>query len=92
MHILKEYEPDIRGKGPSNFFGYIVFGFTDLDIVILETMYSDNATYIFKASDYEQNAIKDKQTVLTNKIMLKRFYHYDNWEQKIRTYLEGLRK
>lgn len=92
LHILKEYEPDIRGKGPSNFFGYIVFGFTDLDIVVLETMYSDNATYIFKASDYEQNAIKDKQTVLTNKIMLRRFYHYDNWEQQIRTYMEELKK
>lgn len=90
--ILKEYEPDIRGKGPSNFFGYIVFGFTDLGIVVLETMYSDNATYIFNASDYEKNAIKDKQTVLTNKIMLRRFYHYDNWERQIRTYLEELKK
>lgn len=92
LHVLKEYEPDIRGKGPSNFFGYIAFGFTDLDIVVLETMYSENATYIFKAGDYEKNAIKDKQTVLTNKIMLKRLCHYDNWEQQIRAYLEELKK
>ncbi len=87
LHILKEFEPDIRGKGPSNFFGYIVFGFTDLDIVLLETMYADNATYVFKLADYEANVIKDKQTVLKEKTLLKRFYHYDNWEQSIRAYL-----
>lgn len=92
LHILKEYEPDIRGKGPSNFFGYIVFGFTDLDIVVLETMYSDNATYIFSARDYEKNALKDKQTVLSNKIMLKRLYHNDNWEQQIRMYFDKLKE
>lgn len=92
LHVLKEYEPDIRGKGPNNFFGYIVFGFTELDIVVLETMYSDNATYIFKARDYEKNAIKDKQTVLSNKTMLKRLYHHDNWEHQMRTYLDKLRE
>lgn len=91
LHILKEYKPDIRGKGPSNFFGYIVFGFSDLGIVILETMYADNATYIFNASDYEANAIKDKQTVLKNKTMLKRIYHYNDWENRIREYLESLK-
>lgn len=92
LHILKEFGPDIRGKGPSNFFGYIVFGFTDLGVVILETMYADNATYIFKTKDYEEKAIKDKQTVLKEKMMLKRFYHYDDWENKIRNYLETLKK
>ena len=91
LHILKAFQPDIRGKGPSNFFGYIVFGFSDLGIAILETMYSDNATYIFKMSDYEANAIKDKQTVLKNKVMLKRIYHYDDWENRITEYLDGLK-
>lgn len=91
LQVLKNYNPDIRGKGPSNFFGYIVFGFSDLRIVILETMYADNATYIFKINDYEANAIRDKQTVLKNKTMLKRIYHYDNWENRIKDYLEKLK-
>ncbi len=92
LHILKEFEPDIKGKGPNNFFGYIVFGFTDIDIVILETMYSDNATYIFRASDYENNVIKDKQSVLQSHSMLERFYHHDNWENKIKNYIGKLKK
>lgn len=91
LQVLKEYNPDIRGKGPNNFFGYIVFGFTDLGIVVMETMYAGNATYIFKLDDYEKNAIKDKQTVIQNKIMLRRFYHYDDWENRIRYFLNSLK-
>lgn len=91
LHTLKEYEPDIRGKGPSGFWGYIVFGFTDLNIVILETMYSDNATYVFKMDDYEKNVIQDKQQAIKNKQLIRRFYHYDNWENQIKQYIDGLK-
>ena len=87
LHILKEYEPDIRGKGPNNFFGYIVFGFSNLDIILLETMYSENATYVFKLSDYETNIIRDKQSVQREKLMIERFYHDANWETRIRRFL-----
>ena len=92
LHVLKDFQPDIRGKGPSNFFGYIVFGFKDLGIAILETMYSDNATYIFKLSDFENNAIKDKQTVLKEKLLLKRIFHYGDWEDRIKRYIDNVRK
>ncbi|WP_297829767.1 hypothetical protein [uncultured Rikenella sp.] len=92
LHILERYAPDIRGKGPSNFFGYIVFGFSDLKIVVLETMYAGNATYVFRLEDYEKNVIKDKQTVIKNKIVLRRFYHYDDWENQLTTYLDTLKK
>lgn len=92
LHVLKRYDPDVRGKGPSNFYGYIVFGFSSLKIVVLETMYSGNATYIFNEKDYEEKIIQDKQTVLNTKAMLKRFYHHDNWEHKIIAYIESLKK
>lgn len=91
LHTLKEYEPDLRGKGPSGFWGYIVFGFTDLNVVILETMYSDNATYVFNMDDYENNVIKDKQNAINNKQLIKRFYHYDNWENQIKKFIDGLK-
>lgn len=91
LQLLKEYNPDIRGKGPNNFFGYIVFGFSEFEIVILETMYSDNATYVFKMVDYENNVILDKQTVLKNKLLIKRFYHHDNWETNVKAYFTDLK-
>lgn len=91
LHILMEYVPDMRGKGPSGFWGYIVFGFSELNIVILETMFSGNATYVFKMDDYEKNIILDKQNAISNKQLLRRFYHYDNWESQIKQFIDSLK-
>lgn len=88
LQTLKEYNPDIRGKGPNGFYGYIVFGFSDLDIVILETMYGGNATYVFSTENFENQIIKDKQTVLNNKLHQARFFHHDNWELKLRIFMD----
>lgn len=88
LQILKEYNPDIRGKGPNGFYGYIVFGFSIFDIVILETMYAGNATYVFSTDNFENKIIKDKQTVLNNNLHQARFFHHDNWESKLRKFME----
>jgi len=92
LQILKSYNPDIRGKGPAGFLGYLVFGFSDVDIVILENMYSGNATYVFTTKNFENNIISDKQTVLNQKLNEKRFFHDNNWEKKISIYMEKLGK
>lgn len=92
LQVLKSYNPDIKGKGPTGFLGYIVFGFSDLEIVILETMYAGNATYIFTKDNFENSIINDKQTVLNQNIHEKRFFHNENWEILIRKYLEKLGK
>jgi hypothetical protein len=92
LNVIQEYSPDILGKGPSGFFGYIVFGFTELDIVILESMYLGNATYVFETKDYESNVILDKQNVIKNNLAKSRFFHHDNWEKNIRRYLTKLKK
>jgi hypothetical protein len=36
LKVIQEFNPDIRGKGPQGFFGYIVLGFSDKKIVVLE--------------------------------------------------------
>ena len=91
IKTLTRYKPDIRGKGPEGFYGYLVFGFADLGIVILETMYAGNATYVFAMDTFENNIIKDKQTVLGQKLHLKRFVHHDEWTNKIQAYLDELK-
>lgn len=90
LQILKEYNPDIRGKGPNGFHGYIVFGFTKHQIVLLETMYAGNATYVFSMEDFENKVIVDKQTVLKQKLHLKKFIHHKNWEENIRKFMKKL--
>lgn len=90
LKVLQEYKPDIRGKGPKGFFGYLVFGFTDLDIIVLETIYSGNATYIFTTENFENKIISNKQEVLRRELHLQRIYHDDNWERKIRDFMNTL--
>ena len=90
LEVLKEFKPDIRGKGPNGFFGYIVFGFSKYDIVLLETMYAGNATYVFTTENFENKVIKDKQTVLNNKLHLTRFIHDEKWENRLRTFMKKI--
>ncbi|REC44494.1 hypothetical protein [Chryseobacterium sp. 5_R23647] len=92
LQLIMSYSPDLRGKGPNGFFGYLVFGFSDLDIVILENMYAGNATYIFKSDNINKDIINDKQSVLEQKLHEKRFFHNDNWEKLISLYMEKLGK
>jgi len=87
IKVLQKYSPDIRGKGANGFLGYMAFGFSDYGIVLLETMYSGNATYVFRQDNYEEHIVKDKQTVLKNKLHLKRFAHDKKWEEKLEKFM-----
>ncbi len=87
LKVIQEYNPDILGKGSKGFLGYIVFGFTDKGIVILESMYHGNATYVFDVNDYEEKIVKDKQVILNGHLAKRRFFHHENWEPRIRAYL-----
>lgn len=90
LEVLKEFKPNIRGKGPNGFFGYIVFGFSEYEIILLETMYAGNATYVFTTDNFKNNVIRDKQTVLNNRLHLKRFIHDDNWENRLRSFMKKM--
>lgn len=87
LKVIQEYNPEVIAKGPNGFFGYIVFEFKELEIVLLESMYMGNATYVFDIRNYENIIAKNKQDVLNNNLALRRFFHYNNWEDSIRAYL-----
>ncbi|MCF2491694.1 hypothetical protein [Dyadobacter sp. CY347] len=86
-NVMKEFAPIVRKAPGLN--GYLAFIFEEKGIVAAESIRENNATYFFKLQDYEDNLMKDKQEVLNNKLMLKRFYHSqdDRWEKKIRKFL-----
>lgn len=87
LNLIKGYDPEIRGRGPNGFKGYIAFGFEKLGLVVLESMYSGNATYIFEMKDFVESIFTDKQRVLKEKKFLKRFYHWENWETTMQNLL-----
>ncbi len=87
LQVLNEYNPQIVGKGSQGFWGYIVFGFEKSNLVLLESMYNKNATYVFDLDKFESLIAKNKQDVLTNRLAKRRFMHNKNWERKIRVFL-----
>lgn len=87
LFVITEYKPDLQGQGPAGFFGYIVLGFKNRGIVILESMYKGDATYVFDEKEYEKIIVKSKQEILDNKLHMERFIHHDNWEEKVRAYM-----
>ena len=92
LQILNEYNPEIVGKGSLGFWGYIVFGFKMGGIVLLESMYNQNATYIFDINTFESMIAKNKQDVLSHRLAKSRFMHNKNWENKIRRFLSNLQR
>jgi hypothetical protein len=87
VNVLKEFSPIVRKAPGKN--GYIVFVFPEKGIVAAESVKQNNATYFFKMQGYEDQLMKDKQQVLNNRLMYRRFYHSRNkrWERKIRAFL-----
>jgi hypothetical protein len=85
LNVCKEFGPILRkGRGYN---GYIALVFEDKGIVAAESIKRDSATYFFKLEDYEDNLMKDKQEVMSSKLMLKRFFHTDEWEKSVRRFL-----
>jgi len=90
VNVMKEFAPTVRKTLGRN--GYLVFIFEDKNIVAAESTKENNATYFFSIQDYEDNILKDKQEVINNKLMVKRFYHSsdDRWAKRIRRFLNQL--
>lgn len=85
---IQSYNPEIIGKGPNAFFGYIVFGFPKKDIVLLESMYRGNATYVVDYDTYEKIIPMNKQQIINGHLAKRRMYHWDNWERAIEKLLK----
>ncbi len=82
LHYLKNFQPDIRGIGPKGFFGYIVFGFVEQGVVLLESMYEGNATYVFNIEGHEKMLALDKQQAMKDP-NVSRVLHNEHWEKNI---------
>lgn len=87
LDYIQKFKPKVVGSGNKGFQGYIVFEFKESGIALLESMYKDNATYVFDINEYEKHIAKDKQELIRNKLYKKRIKHTDKWEDKINTLL-----
>lgn len=89
LDYIMDFKPSLRGKGSKGFDGYIVFGFPDKGLAVIESMYSANATYVFDLSDYEEYISQKKIDLIKSRNVKKRIFHYDNWKQSIEELLKA---
>jgi hypothetical protein len=89
-HRLKmfseDYPSDFTAAGRAGFRGYVVFGYKDKGITIVESAFYGNATYVF-GEDWERLSQMTKAEILTQDLHQARLIHREGWDFKVRDLL-----
>ncbi|NMB81566.1 MAG: hypothetical protein GYA14_07080 [Ignavibacteria bacterium] len=83
LEILSSRNPNFIALGRSGFSGYIVYGFENINLFILESVYYGNATYIFD-KDWEEFSKLTKAEILEESLQFARIIHTSGWENELR--------
>ena len=87
-NLINEYNPDFIAYGSSGFRGYIVFGFCKKNLFFLESIFPNNATYIFE-SDWEELSKLTKSEILNHNLQKGRLIHNANWPTEFEKYMNA---
>ncbi len=79
---VNSYEPDFLAVGRAGFSGYIVFGFGDRSLYVLESIHLGNATYVF-GEDWETLSQMTKAEILNQDLQVARLIHNTNWDANL---------
>lgn len=82
LSIINTYQPDFIGVGHGGFNGYFAFGFEKNNTYILESVYLDNATYIFHEK-WEPLSKLTKNEIINSDIEHIRIIHDKKWKQAV---------
>ena len=88
---LSCYEPDSVYVGNGGFRSYVAYIFKSKKLVILESIQTDNATYIF-GEDWKQVSMLTKAEVLKNSLQKDRLIHSKGWEVRLQAILNPKNK
>lgn len=79
--IAKE-NPEFVAIGEGGFNGYMVFGFPDKKLYVLESAYYGNATYVFD-KNWEELSKMTKAEILNGNLQKDRIIHREAWTEAI---------
>jgi hypothetical protein len=68
--------------GQAGFEGYLIFGFTEKDLFVLESLVYGNATYVL-GSNWESLAGLTKKEILAADLHVARIIHRQGWDSEI---------
>jgi hypothetical protein len=79
---INDHQPEFYAVGRGGFSGYIVFGFSSLHIYVLESIYSNNATYVL-GEDWEILSQLSKAEILNDQLHKNRLIHRVGWHKRV---------
>lgn len=86
MENITKYQPDFVAMGRAGFSGYFVYGFESKNLFILESIYLDNATYVF-GDDWEKLSKLSKSEIINGDQAHERIIHDKKWARHISSLL-----
>lgn len=84
---INSFNPDEIYHGAGGFRAYIAYVFKEKEITVLESIQSDNATYLFDLN-WEQTSQLTKAQILQNNLQKDRIIHNEAWIVKLGKYLK----
>lgn len=88
IKTITKFVPDFVAVGLGGFKDYIVFGFSEKDIYILESPSLGNATYVFNR-DWQSISLLTKKEILDGSLHENRLIHNHRWARGIRDVIMG---
>jgi hypothetical protein len=86
LELIDGYGPEFVAVGRAGFAGYLIFGFPEKNLYILESLYYGNATYVFE-EEWERLSKLTKAEILTGNFQKDRIIHRVQWEGQIKRLL-----
>lgn len=83
LEALNEYKPDFVAIGNAGFSGYLILGFENRNLYILESTQVNNATYILE-NGWEEISQLSKAEILNNHFHKNRIIHTKEWFSEIK--------
>ncbi|HTJ78005.1 MAG TPA: hypothetical protein VL357_03340 [Rariglobus sp.] len=88
FQVLNSYQPDARMVGRHGFSGYVIFVYTQRNLVLLENARYGNASYGL-GSNWETLSRLSKAELLNEHLHEFRYIHNAGWEDRIRELFDG---
>ena len=86
LQTINGYGPEFVALGRAGFSGYVVFGFPEKSLYVLESVNRDNATYVFE-DDWRRLSQMTKAEILDHSLQKDRVIHREGWPSRIRNIL-----
>lgn len=85
QHITS-FTPDFAAVGKAGFNGYLVFGFSNKNLFVLESIFTGNATYVL-GQNWQQISQLSKGDILDQNLHQQRITHSPTWDEQINSLL-----